>query len=203
MRNGIAIMTLALLLLACAGGPEARTPADEELYRRAAMNLIEDLAGELQDELMSAVDERGVLSAVDVCQVTAPKLAAAHSVNGWAIRRVSDRHRNPDNAADSHELEILSRFDTSSSPPYVEEWDSSGSVATYRFYKPIRTSHLCLNCHGTQERLAEGLVEKVRRIYPDDQATGYELNQLRGMFVVRGHWPEGKAAAEALTASTE
>lgn len=197
MKFLIAIMALILLISACSSGPGERTAADDELYRDAALNLVKTFASELTEALESAIEERGVDGAIDVCQLEAPKLAAAHSVNGWAIRRVTDRFRNPENAANTNELAIMSRFAAVDAPPYFEEWDSSGAVATYRYYHPIRTSQLCLNCHGSQERIGEGVIEKVRLIYPDDQATGYEENELRGMFVVRGHWPEGKEAAQA------
>jgi hypothetical protein len=198
MKILIAIVALVLLISACGSGPGERTAADDELYREAAMNLVQTFSSELTGALESAIEERGIDGAIDVCQLEGPRIAAAHSVNGWSIKRVTDRFRNPDNAANPEELAILARFLEKGAPSYIEEWDSSGTVATYRYYHPIRTSELCLNCHGSQERIGEGVIEKVRLVYPDDHATGYEENELRGMFVVRGHWPEGKEAAQAV-----
>ena len=196
MRPTLALLFAALLLLSCSSGPKQKTAADDALYHQAAVALIDTFSNNLTAELVAAIDADGPAGATEVCQIKAPELASEYSVNGWSVRRVTDRFRNPANAADSKERLILAQFAAPDAPAFIEQWDSSGHVATYRFYQPIRTTQLCLNCHGTKEQLAEGVIDKVRLIYPDDHATGYELGDLRGMFVVRGHWPEGKEAAK-------
>lgn len=203
MRPTIALLAVALLLVSCSSGPKEKTAADDALYHQAAVALIDTFSTNLKGELMAAIDKDGPAGAIHICQIKAPELASEYSVDGWSVRRVTDHFRNPENAADSKERLILAQFAAPDAPPYIEQWDSSGNVATYRFYQPIRTSQLCLNCHGTQEHLAEGVIEKVRVIYPDDHATGYEVGDLRGMFVVRGHWPEGESAAKNWVAESD
>jgi hypothetical protein len=200
MRPTIALLFSVLLFLSCSSGPKEKTAADDALYHQAAVALIDTFSTNLKAELVAAIDANGPAGSIEVCQIKAPELASTYSVNGWSVRRVTDRFRNPANAADSKEQLILAQFAAPDAPSFIEQWDSSGNVATYRFYQPIRTSQLCLNCHGTKEELAEGVIDKVRLIYPDDHATGYELGDLRGMFVVRGHWPEGEKAAKSWVA---
>jgi hypothetical protein len=51
--------------------------------------------------------------------------------------------------------------------------------------RAIPTDALCLTCHG--KTLAPDLAAAIARNYPGDQATGFELGQLRGAFSVT--WP--------------
>ena len=44
---------------------------------------------------------------------------------------------------------------------------------------------LCLKCHGQPEReIAPSTMEVLRRLYPEDRATGFRLGELRGMWRV-------------------
>ena len=50
------------------------------------------------------------------------------------------------------------------------------------FMKAIPTGSLCLACHGTT--LAPDVSTELSKLYPDDKAKGYSLNQVRGAIVV-------------------
>jgi hypothetical protein len=48
---------------------------------------------------------------------------------------------------------------------------------------PIIVSQpLCLQCHGSESDIAAETREAILAIYPDDKATGYRLNDLRGIW---------------------
>jgi len=50
---------------------------------------------------------------------------------------------------------------------------------------PIVVSQpLCLQCHGTDETVAADTRAAIRKLYPEDQAPGYQLNDLRGIWQV-------------------
>ena len=52
-------------------------------------------------------------------------------------------------------------------------------------YYPIVTNGLCLQCHGRPGvELQAETQAALRARYPDDQAVGYGVNELRGIFVV-------------------
>ena len=46
-------------------------------------------------------------------------------------------------------------------------------------------SNQCLACHG--ETLAEPVAQAIDRLYPEDQARGYQPGDLRGAFTIT--WP--------------
>lgn len=217
MKTGLKVLTLlsifAVLILSCqssekASDKDASDLSDSALDRQtllarnASERLVMTFGAELKGELMAAVAAHGPSGAIDVCRNVAPAIADSHSVNGWRIRRVSDRFRNPDNRATLDELEILAKFNDSVAPQFVERWDITDSTKTYHYYEPIRVGSMCLNCHGELQTLAPGVMQAVRKQYPGDKATGYQVGDLRGMFIVRADWPDAEAFAASLVSDS-
>jgi hypothetical protein len=54
------------------------------------------------------------------------------------------------------------------------------------FYSPIViTNALCLQCHGTPEiEVRPETLAAIAKLYPRDQATGFKLGDLRGLWRV-------------------
>ena len=52
-------------------------------------------------------------------------------------------------------------------------------------YYPIVTNDMCLKCHGDIGEIDEAAHSKIQLLYPEDKATGYSTNQLRGIWVVK------------------
>ena len=54
------------------------------------------------------------------------------------------------------------------------------------FYKPIFLGmDACLKCHGAPgTQIAEETLKKIKEHYPEDLATGFELNDFRGAWKV-------------------
>lgn len=48
---------------------------------------------------------------------------------------------------------------------------------------PIPTSGLCLTCHGTD--LVDEITNKVKLLYPNDQATGFDVGDIRRAFTLQ------------------
>lgn len=47
------------------------------------------------------------------------------------------------------------------------------------------TNGMCLQCHGTiGQEVSSETFTKIKELYPKDRATGYGLNELRGIWVV-------------------
>ena len=101
------------------------------------------------------------------------------------IKRVSDKNRNPNNAANTQELTYIQEAKTA-----LKE---KGSVAPKVFekdnkmigYYPIVTNNMCLQCHGTPVKdVNSKALSKINALYPNDKATGYAANELRGIWVI-------------------
>jgi hypothetical protein len=144
--------------------------------------------GLLSSNLLAAVARAGVTGAVEFCSVRAVELTrSAGTTDGTGIRRVSHKPRNPANRADEGELRVLEdlrgRLVSGAGTPVVLTTNASGLVSGF---VPIQLGQpLCLKCHGQPDReIAPSTMEVLRRLYPEDKATGFRLGELRGMWRV-------------------
>src|SRR5512139_1363936 len=160
--------------------PKESGKPGEAKARAAADALTRDL----QSRLVAELREGGPPRAVAVCAEVAPKVAAEHSKDGVVVRRVTLRPRNPGNAPDSFEREVLERWAEeakSGTPPteLVREVASERGTVL-RYMRPISIGSVCLNCHGTRESIAPEVRSILEARYPADQAVGYASGDLRG-----------------------
>jgi hypothetical protein len=177
---------LVLLALAACGGAEA---AEREAHRTRAKALVLELAGNLQAELKAAIERGGPEEAIAVCSEKVPEIAAAAARDGYRVRRIGTRVRNKkSNVPSEHERLVLEEF--AAIPEGEREGVSRDEVlpsgaADWLYYAPIYVSKpVCLTCHGPVEQIPERVRQALAEKYPDDEATGYALGDLRGAFVV-------------------
>lgn len=189
--RSFAIATAAAAALVGAALAQTMTApdADTSTARAEAKTLIKAFATRLQGELKSALQEGGPTAAVHVCKEEAPAIAADLSAqSGWQVGRTSLKTRNPDNAPDAWERQVLKQFEDRKAAgepvdqlAYAAVVEQDG-VKTYRFMKAIPTGEVCLACHGSD--LAPDLVETLDKAYPQDQARGFALGDIRGAFTL-------------------
>ena len=200
-------LLLATLLAASACGqdedPEAGS-ADRpvpEATRQAVVDLGSEAARELGAKLISRLQtklaEEGPVGAVEFCSVEGIPLTSEVSREvGFEVKRTSSRLRNPANAPDSLERVALEYFESEATaadslPAAFVQRTPAGD---YRHYQPLRVQPFCLQCHGSEEELADGVAEVLAERYPDDRATGYTVGDFRGL--IRVTVPEAAVRAE-------
>lgn len=142
--------------------------------------------------LTEEMEKAGPEGAIAVCRDKAPAMArAASEQTGWAIRRVSLRNRNPKAVPDAWERAVLEDFDRRAAAGEAPAKLEKGEVVTedgtksYRYMKALPTVEVCTNCHGTQDKLAPGVRERLAALYPHDKAVGYSAGQIRGAITIR------------------
>ncbi|MCA8959098.1 MAG: DUF3365 domain-containing protein [Planctomycetes bacterium] len=177
----------ASTLVAC--GADAPSPAGAwhavtELTPSGTLQLTraeasrEALFAALVATLTEEIQERGAASAITVCKERAPQLAARVAADrGVSIGRTSWKLRNPDNRGPEWVRDAM--VGRPESPLYFEDDRGRFGLLT-----PIRLQEPCLNCHGSEDRLAPGVRERLAELYPDDAATGFAAGDLRGWFWV-------------------
>lgn len=145
---------------------------------------------ELRGALQAAMAEGGPLAAIQVCTEQAPGIAAAASeTSGATVGRTAMRVRNPANRPDAHESAVLAEFAAAlpganpESPPQ-ERLDTLAD-GRVRYMSAIVMQPPCLACHG--ETLAEPVAAAIDARYPEDEARGFQLGELRGAFTIT--WP--------------
>lgn len=178
---------LWIAALVLAGAAWAQGQADDAVRAREACG---QLAGALMRELSAALKEGGPSQAVSVCRDRAPAVATEVSAqSGMEVRRTALRVRNPANAPDAWESEVLKGFQArvakGEDPSGVEHSEilELDGKRVFRYMKAIPTGEPCLQCHGAE--LDPALHAKIRALYPGDQAVGFKKGELRGAFTVR------------------
>ncbi|MEZ5556558.1 DUF3365 domain-containing protein [Haliea sp.] len=155
-------------------------------YLRRGREVAMRAKSTLGSSLKQAISAGGPVAAIDFCHDNAiPLTEGAAAEQGVAVRRVSDRPRNPANAATAAELAYMatarSALAAGTEPAPAVQRVKHEVVAYY----PIVTNGLCLQCHGRPGvELQAETQAALRARYPDDQAVGYGVNELRGIFVV-------------------
>ena len=185
---------LKLILAALATATLSTLPAlaDEAPWvsdaRKIASAIPPKLLGVLKEEIHSGGPE----NAITVCREKAPQMAkAASEQSGWNIRRVSLKNRNPKATPDAWEKAVLEEFDrraaAGENPVSLEKGEvvTEGNQKIQRYMKALPTQDLCLACHGSAEAITPAVSEQLRKLYPDDKATGYAAAEIRGAITLK------------------
>ncbi len=205
-------LALALLLAACSGarapltapapslppvqpgGPPAPVVLGLELARSGpdvvaleaeARALVAPFGAEMLATVQQAMATGGVVGAIAACQVLAPAIAGRHSRQPWTMGRTALRLRNPVNAPDAWERQVLERFaaEAAKGRPLAELRRGEVVGGEYRYLQAIATAAPCLACHGAG--LAPEVTAALEARYPEDAATGFAVGELRGAFTLR------------------
>ena len=182
MRTSVLIVCGVLAwAIACAGDYTAQLAAS----RATSVEFMQTLKRELQQ----AMQEGGPVNAISVCNLTAPGIASTYSARrGWEVGRTSLRLRNPDNAPDAWEKAVLESFEerkqAGEDPASIEYWEvvTQDGAPVLRYMKAIPTLAMCTACHG--EHVDQTVRERLRKLYPDDQALGFRPGDIRGAFTI-------------------
>ena len=149
--------------------------------------ISSNLSSALLVKLSSEIQEHGITDAIKYCSVHAlPLTDSISNAEKVVISRVSHKNRNPLNAANNEEMELIKKYitqienGTSLLPTVVEK------EKRHIYYSPIVISMpTCLKCHGKPDTdIDVPVLNTLNALYPEDKATGFEMGQLRGLFKV-------------------
>ncbi len=136
----------------------------------------------LGKNLMQAVKKTGPEGALAFCNERAITLTDSMSKRLHStIKRVTDKPRNEANQANELELEILDSLQLEKNKQGIVREIKGKKVGFY----PIETNDMCMKCHGDlATEISSKTAKKINELYPNDKATGYKPDELRGMWVV-------------------
>jgi len=176
------IICLALTVTACTQNIEQQLTTSRD--------AAQQLASSLKSKLKSSLQSGGPVEAISVCNLEAVNISSELSKSFEShVGRTSLKIRNPSNAPDDWERKILLSFvqqqnfgaNIKNLEAYEIIKDEAGKW--FRYMKAIPTADVCLICHG--ESLAMPIQQKLKLLYPDDQATGYKVGEIRGAFTIK------------------
>ncbi len=173
-----------LLLAAVFSLPVQAHQLDQSALAQEAKAHLQPFAAELLNTLKTGL-EKGPVNALSACNLQAPSIAQKASSDGWQVGRTSLRTRNIDNRPDDWELETLLQFEQRKKAGEDPATLTASAIVQgeYRFMKAIPTAEMCIACHGSA--ISTEVQTKLTELYPDDQATGFKVGDLRGAFTLR------------------
>lgn len=177
-----AAVLVGILLLSNCG----TTPTDTTNYLEMGREHALAAKAVLVQQLLTAIQTKGTAGALEFCSEKAIHLTDSISQQqGVQIRRVSDQNRNPNNAANAQELSYIQAAKAAlaaQEAPQPQVAELNGKMVGYY---PILTNAMCLQCHGQPGKDIEAAtLERLAEYYPQDRATGYGEQELRGIWVV-------------------
>ena len=158
--------------------------------KEEAKTAIVKLKTTLETQLKSNLKKGGPQQAAIFCSNEATNITHAVNIsfaNDTKIRRISLKNRNGENSPKSDELVVLKQLqkdfenDKEIKPLIIKQVFED----TYKVYKPIFINKgVCLKCHGDIQHRDKKAYKIISKNYPNDKATDYKMNDLRGAFVV-------------------
>ena len=180
--NRLSALFLLLLALcaACENRPEParQEPLPPETVERARA-LAATFKGTLKEALIEGLKE-GPAETIGACAILAPELAADLSVDGATIGRTSHRLRNPANVGAAWVRPLVEEYRQTG--PGTEPKAVRVDDSTVGYVEPLYVGKPCLACHGAA--VDENVLEEIRAVYPEDEATGFREGEFRGVIWV-------------------
>lgn len=199
IRRSIYTLAAVLMLTACqedapqqigaAGENDGRGSVRTAASLDSSLTAIGDSAAvalttTLMARVQAEIERVGPAGAVSFCSEQALPLTGSVEdglARGLALKRTSERVRNPANAPDSLERAALEYFASAAAagetPTHLVQATEDG----WRYYRPITVAPLCTTCHGPTDQIDPDVRRILAERYPQDQATGYSAGDFRGV----------------------
>lgn len=155
---------------------------DSVVYINEGIKLAKQMYAGILQRLKTALDQQGYYEAVKYCNHNALPLTDSLAIHyGIKAKRTSLKLRNPANAPDELEKQVLEMYQkTLSKQPTV--YKTSEGI---RFFTPIYVAEFCLNCHGKPyENIPDVTMRAIQELYPNDEAKNYEIYDIRGIWSI-------------------
>jgi len=178
-------MATALAVVSVLASPAASMTEGERALskgRTAASTLSESL----REKLVASLKDSGPEGAMTVCSYQAQALTReVGEKQGVRVGRTSLKLRNPKNAPDAWERQVLARLQeqavAGNLPDEVFEPAVMDGKKVFRYAMPMKIAPACIGCHGNLSQVPAEVRRMLAERYPSDQATGYKLGELRGI----------------------
>lgn len=155
-------------------------------YQERGLKYALETKKVLGKNLIGALESKGTEDALTFCNEKALALTQKMATQyGVSIKRVSDKPRNANNAANTAELDYIKKGKAALKkgeklkPQMLER---EGKIVGYY---PIKTKQMCMQCHGeTEKQIKPSTLLRLKKLYPKDKAINYGVGELRGIWVI-------------------
>ncbi len=175
------IACAAILLFSCNSKKISKETYTE--FQKMGNEISNKAQSVLLANVGQAMQTGGAVYAVEFCNLEASTIVdSLNKVNNCIISRVSEKNRNPENklktSTENDLWEIFGKGNLNDT--IIQEQNK------LVFYKAIKTGlPACLKCHGQPGYdIVPATFDKIQHLYPADLATGYNLNDFRGLWKI-------------------
>ncbi len=165
------------------------TETNKPVILNEAKILLKETAKQYKNTLIQGLQHNDLKKALKYCNKEVEKLISKDNEKDTYIKRVSLRPRNKNNYPTLYEKEILEKFNKLNlkdnkylALEHSEIIKDENNNNKFVYAKAIRIKEVCLNCHGSN--INNDLKKEIQKLYPDDKAINYKLNDIRGAFVM-------------------
>ncbi|MGY6529646.1 MAG: Tll0287-like domain-containing protein [Cyanobacterium sp.] len=179
------LVSFVLLFISCQGAIALASPIiphPEELVRvvqeiEALDTMRTGLASTLEGDTQKPTKQ----TMKEVCRPVGMKAMKLSKDNGWQVKQITNKYRNPDHAPNSlHDKIALAKFEQNSDLIGTWSRETINQKLGTRYYRRMDVEASCLVCHG----LKDSRPQFIQDGYPEDLAYGFEVGDLRGMYAV-------------------
>lgn len=188
------LMTIgAIVLLWFLASPTALAQPDSTELSKAVQEIerLDALRSGLASTLEGRTEEPTLQTMKEVCCPVGMRAMQLGEENGWQVKQIATKYRNPDHAPDNLKAQIaLAKFQQDQDLMGFWDRETINHQLGTRYYRRITVEQSCLACHGSKERRPQFVQEN----YPQDLAYDFRVGDLRGMYSV--FIPDVKAALQ-------
>lgn len=155
-------------------------------YLHYGDSLSKEAQAVIKNNLLTALGNGGSVYAIGFCNTNAIHLTDSMAMElNVQLQRVSDKVRNPMNQASDDQQKFIQEQQLNLNQGLPVNSKLNEHEGKMVGYYPILTNAMCLQCHGTKgETMTAETYQKIMELYPNDSATGYVSDQVRGLWVV-------------------
>lgn len=172
-------LILIMFLLAIAVAMPVWADVDGEQIGKAVteIELLDQMRTGLAGSLAEVKTAPTIATFKEVCAPVGKQAQAIAKENGWQVRQVALKYRNPNHKPQNlTEEKALAEF--LAHPDLTAFWQKDAQGVHY--YRRINVQASCLACHGAQDSRPAFVKDK----YPQDLAYDFRVGDLRGMYAV-------------------
>ncbi len=180
MKKEYFLIAILVLLISCKSKTEIANYSEILKKGNETSSLAQSV---LLTNVGQAIQTGGPVYAVEFCNLKASVIIDSLNIaRNCIISRISAKNRNPENGLQTESEQILWSIFENGTLNDTIIFENHKLI----YYKPIKTGlPVCLQCHGEIGSDIDGVTaEKLKNLYPSDLATGYKLNDFRGLWKI-------------------
>jgi hypothetical protein len=157
-----------------------------DTFESEAQQLAQDLKMNLVKNLTQKIEKEGVVKAIPFCHENVKPIAkesAGERVAKFEFGRTSHKVRNQMNRPAFWAESYLKEFQGKLKSDITKNSLLIEHEGKRIYLEPLFVEAKCLLCHG--DKLSPQVSEKIKSLYPQDQAIGFKQGEFRGFIWVK------------------